>query len=117
MLAWYVGLKFGKAPTNSVHYGELMRPLKDLEVIRSEMKKIPGAPDLGIAGLKLFYPLEKEAAVVIHAKGGDRVIKTNPAHTLVIPWEPALLAEDPMVSIPIPPEKVDVANPDTDKPS
>jgi hypothetical protein len=108
---WYVGLKIAKVPTNDAHYCELMQPLKDLEIIRAEMKKIPGSPDLAIYGLKLIYPLETDAGVVIHAKSGDRLIKTDRTHTLVIPYEPALLAEDPLVSIPIPPKKVDVADP------
>ena len=108
---WYVGLKVGLAPTNGAHYRDLMRPLKALEVIRGEMQKIPGSPELKIFGLTLIYPPEKEAVVVVHAKSGDRVFKTDPAHRLVIPYEPALLEEDPVVSIPVPPERVDVANP------
>ena len=108
---WYVGLRVGEVPTNGARYRDLMRPLKALEVIRGEMEKIPGSPPLTIFGLKLIYPPEKEAAVVIHAKSGDRVFKTDATHALVIPYEQALLEEDPVVSIPIPPEKVDVANP------
>jgi hypothetical protein len=88
-----------------------MRPLKSLEEIRAEMMKVPGSPALQIFGLKLIYPPEKEATVVVHAKSGDRVFKTSPAHTLVIPYEQSLLDENPVVSIPVPPEKVDVADP------
>ena len=108
---WYVGLKVGYLPTNGMRYRDVMQPLKALEEIRAEMQAIPGAPVLTIYGLKLIYPPEKEAAVVVHAKSGDRVFKTSPAHALVIPYEPALLEENPVVSIPIPPEKVDVADP------
>jgi hypothetical protein len=108
---WYVGLRVGEAPTNGAHYRQLMRPLLALEVIRGEMAKIPGAPPLTIFGLKLIYPPEKEAVVVVHARSGDRVFKTDASHALVVPYEQALLKEDPEVSIPIPPAKVDVANP------
>jgi hypothetical protein len=108
---WYVGLRVATPPTNNAHYCELMQPLKDLEVIRAEMRKIPGSPDLGIFGLKLIYPADKEGRVVIHCKSGDRLFKTDPSHTLVIPYEQALLTEDPLVSIPIPPLRVDVADP------
>ncbi len=108
---WYVGLKVGDVPTNGVHYRDLMRPLQALEVIRGEMQKIPGAPPLTIFGLKLMFPPEAEAAVVVHAKSGDMAFKTDPTHALVVPYEPALLEEDPVVSIPIPPVKVDVADP------
>jgi len=108
---WYVGLKVGEIPTNGMHYRDLMRPLMDLEVIRTEMAKIPGAPDLKIYGLRLLYPPENETAVVVHAKSGERVYKTTPAHILIIPYEPALLDENPIVSIPIQPKRVDVADP------
>ncbi len=114
-LEWYVGLKVATVFANSARYGEVMRPLKDLEVIRAEMKKIPGIPDLTIYGLKLIYPADKEASVVIHCKSGDRVLKTDPAHVLVIPYEQALLAEDPVVNISLPPLHVDVANLPPDK--
>jgi hypothetical protein len=108
---WYVGLKVGEIPTNGMHYRDLMRPLIDLEVIRTEMAKIPGAPDLKIYGLRLLYPPEEETAVIVHAKSGERVYKTTPAHILIIPYEPALLDENPVVSIPIQPKRVDVADP------
>ncbi len=114
-LGWFVGLKVLPIRSHSIHYGELMRPLKDVEIIRGEMKKIPGSPDLQIFGLKLIYPLEKEASVVVHAKSGDRLFKTDQTHALVIPYEPALLAEDPVVSIPTTPVKVDVADPPGEK--
>jgi len=114
-LEWYVGLRVSDIPTNSTHYGQLMRPLKDLEVIRNEMRKIPGSPDLEIYGLKMIYAPDKEASVVIHASGGERVLKTDETHSLVVPYDPALLAEDPFVSIPIPPLRVDVANPPASK--
>ena len=108
---WYVGLKVAKLPVNGIHYREMMQPLKDLEAIRVEMEKVPGSPPMTIVGLKFMYPPDKEAAVTIHARSGDRVFKTNPKHALVIPYEPALLEEDPQVSIPLPPDKVDVADP------
>jgi len=108
---WYIGLKVVDVPTNGMRYRDLMRPLKDLEEIRGEMAKIPGAPELRVYGLKLTYPPDKETAVVVHAKSGERVYKTTPEHLLVIPYEPALLEENPVVNIPIPPIKVGVADP------
>jgi hypothetical protein len=88
-----------------------MRPLQALEIIRNEMEKVPGSPPLTIYGLRLIFPPEKDTAVVVHVKGGDKVFKTGATHALVIPYEPALLLEDPKVSIPVPPIKVDVADP------
>jgi len=107
---WYVGLKIAAVPTNGVRYRDLMRPLNALEEIRTEMEKIPGSPSLKISGLKFIYAPDKPAAVVVHAKSGDLIFQTGPAHTLVIPYKPALLEENPVVSIPIPPDKVDVAD-------
>lgn len=108
---WFVGLKVAQLPTNGIRYRDLMQPLKDLEQVRIEMEKIPGAPPLTIAGLKLLYPPDKETSVVVHAKGGNRVFKINPAHAVVIPYEAALLEQNPVVSIPVPPIGVDVADP------
>jgi hypothetical protein len=108
---WYVGLKVGDVPTNGVHYRDLMRPLQALEIIRNEMEKVPGSPPLTIYGLRMIFPPEKETSVVVHAKGGDKVFKTGATHALVIPYETSLLLEDPKVSIPVPPIKVDVADP------
>jgi hypothetical protein len=112
---WYVGLENDQLPADGIHYRDLMRPLRAVEVIRDEMAKIPGTPPLTILGLKMLYLKQKEAAVVVRAKGGDRVFKTDATHALVVPLENALLAEDPVVSIPIPPERILVANPDSDK--
>jgi hypothetical protein len=108
---WFVGLTNSELPTNGMRYRDVMRPLKAVEQVRAEMEKIPGAPSLKIAGLTLIYPPEKQAAVVVHAKGGDRVFKTGKGNALVIPYEPALLEENPVVSIPVPPKRVDVADP------
>jgi hypothetical protein len=105
---WYVGLLVSETPTNGIRYSAMMRPLKDLEAIRSQM--IPGISALSIHGLKLIYPRDKDGTIVIHAKAGDRTFKTDSAHELVIPWEQPLLEEDPPISLSSPPDKVDVAN-------
>jgi hypothetical protein len=107
---WYVGLILESVPTNGIHYSDMMRPLKNVEAIRAEM--LPGSTALSIRGMKFIYPKDKDATVTIRAKSGDRVFKTDPAHTLVIPWEPALQQENPQLSIPIPPEKIDVSESD-----
>jgi hypothetical protein len=112
---WFVGMESDQLPVDGIHYRALMEPLKAVVLIRDEMAKVPGMPALTIAGLKMLYLKQKEAAVVIHAKSGDRVFKTDQTHSLVIPYEQALLAEDPTVSIPVPPERVFVADPDSDK--
>jgi hypothetical protein len=112
---WYVGLENDQLPADGIHYRDLMRPLRAVEMIRDEMAKIPGTPPLTILGLKMVYLKQKEAAIVVHARSGDRKFNTDESHTLVVPLEEALLSEDPVVSIPVPPERIVVANPDSEK--
>lgn len=112
---WYVGLEGDQLPADGIHYRALMRPLQAVEMIRDEMAKIPGTPPLTISGLKMVYPKEKPAAVIVHSKSGDKIFKTDDSHALVVPLDAALLQEDPPVSIPVPPERVYVANPESDK--
>jgi hypothetical protein len=106
---WFVGLLLDHVPTNGIRYNDALQPLKDVEVIRGQM--LPGSSTFSIRGLKFIYPADSPAAAVtIRAKSGDRVFKTDATHTLVIPWEPALQQENPILAIPVPPEKIDVAN-------
>jgi len=103
-LEWNVGL-VGIHPATGMHYRELMRPLDDVRAIQD----IPGGPKLTILGLKLIFPKEREAAIVLHAKQGDRVFRTDSSHALVIPLEAALLEEDPEIALPDAPERIEVA--------
>jgi hypothetical protein len=107
-LGWYVGLVEHQTPTNGIHYAAMMRPLKDLEAIRAQM--VPSVSSSSIRGMKFYYAPDTEGVVVIHAKAGDRTYRTDQSHTLIIPWEQALLAEDPPITFSSPPQKFDVAN-------
>lgn len=107
---WFVGLVLESVPTNGIRYADMMRPLKNVEAIRAEM--MDGAPTLSLRGLKFIYPKETNGIAVIHAKSGDQTYKTDQTHTLVVPWNPNLMQENPRMSIPIPPEKIDVAEGD-----
>ena len=109
-LGWYVGLVEPQTPTNGIRYRAMMRPLKDLEAIRAQM--VPGIASSSIRGMKFFYAPDTDAAIVIHAKNGDRTFKTDQSHSLVIPWEQSLLEEDPPITFSSPPQKFDVANED-----
>jgi hypothetical protein len=107
-LAWYVGLVEPEKPTNGIRYGTMMRPLKDLEAIRAQM--VPGVVS-SVRGMIFYFPDDvAEAAIVIHAKNGDRTYKTDASHTVIIPWEQTLLEENPVINFSSPPLKFDVAN-------
>ena len=108
---WYMGLKGVKAPTDGIRYRELVRPVEDMLRIHNEMAKIPGIPPLGIPGLKMLFAGDKEAMIVIHAKDGDKPLKTDGNHSIFVAVDPVLLTEDPEVSIPVPPETVLVTEP------
>jgi hypothetical protein len=105
-LEWNVGV-IGVRPTSGMHYRELMRPLQEVQAVGSDITR--GASKLTILGLKLIFSKEKQATVVIRAKQGDRVFKTDPNHALVIPLEAALLDEDPEIGLPDAPERIEVA--------
>ena len=111
---WYMGLTGVKVPTNGIHYRELVRPVEDMVRIHREMAKIPGVPPMGIPGLKMLFPNNLDATVVIHAKVGDKPLKTDSSHSIFLSVDPVLLTEDPEVSIPVLPETVLVAEPGSD---
>ncbi len=104
-LEWNVGVIVH--PTAGMRYGDLMRPLQDVQAVGREIAR--GGSTLTVHGLKLTFPKDKEITVVIHAKRGDKIFKTDPDHSLVIPWDTALLDEDPEVSMPDAPERCEVA--------
>ena len=108
LLDWHVGLS-GASITNQMHYAELMRPVSDLDPVQAEMvRAFPSAPRLTVDGMKLIFPEGKESLVVIRAKGGERTLKPDEHHIVIIPLETGLMVENPEVWIPILPEKADV---------
>jgi hypothetical protein len=104
-LEWNVGVIVH--PSTAMHYRDLMHPLQEVQTVGREIAR--GGSKLTVQGLKLIFPKEKEVTVVIHAKQGDKVFKTDSNHSMVIPLDAAWLDEDPEVSMPDEPERCEVA--------
>jgi hypothetical protein len=105
-LEWNVGV-IGVRPISGMRYRDLMRPLEEVQSVGREIAR--GGSKLTVLGLKLIFPKEKQATIVIRARQGDRVFKTDPNHALVIPLEPALLDENPEIAMPDAQERIAVA--------
>jgi hypothetical protein len=103
-LEWNVGV-IGLHATSGMRYRDLMRPLQDVQAVGSEIART--GSKLTVLGLKLIFT--KETTIVIRAKQGERVFKTGPNHALVVPWEAALLEENPEIGMPDAPERIEVA--------
>lgn len=111
---WYMGLKGVKEPTNGIRYRDLMRPVEDMVRIHHEMAKIPGIPPMAIPGLRMLFPTNLDATVVIRAQDGDKPLKSDAKHTIFVSLDPVLLTENPEVNIPVSPDTVLVTEPDGD---
>jgi hypothetical protein len=87
-----------------------MRALRDCEEVQAKMREFfPETPRLMVAGLKLFFPPEaKRASLIIHAQSGDQKLQTDAAGELFLPLEPALLEENPLLTLSASPAKVQV---------
>jgi Protein of unknown function (DUF2987) len=109
-LEWRFGLNTAPVTTH-MRYRELMQGINDLEPIQEQMLQVfSSVPKLTVSGLKLIFGAAKEgAAVVIHAKSGDRILKIDAHGEAVIPLDRALLEENPEVVLPEMPKKLDVA--------
>lgn len=111
-LNWRAGLarSFVRQMTNSIRYAPLMRALRDCEDVQAKMREFfPGSPKLTVAGLKLVFPREaKPASLVIHARSGSQKLETDAAGELFLPIDPALQAEDPLVTLSSSPARVQV---------
>lgn len=109
-LNWQAGLARSvvRQMTNSIHYGLVMRATRDCEDVQAKMRQFfPDAPKLVMSGLKLiFSPGTKPAALVIHAKSGDRKLEADAGGELIVPLDESLLEEDPLMTLSAPPAKV-----------
>lgn len=108
-LEWNVGV-VGIHPTNGMTYRELMQPLLEVQSVAQEMAK--GGSNLTIRGLKMTFGKDKETTVVIHAKKGDRVFKTGSNHWLIIPIDAGLMEENPRITLPEEPRRIEVVGQD-----
>ncbi len=109
-LNWEMGLapSLVRQMTNTIHYGWVMRAIHDCAHVQEKMRQcFPDSPKLTVAGLSLtFPPGANAAALVIHAKSGDRKLEADASGELMVPLDESLLAEDPLMTLSAPPAKV-----------
>jgi hypothetical protein len=113
-LNWQAGLSraFVRQMTNAIHYGPLMRAMRDCEEVQEKMREFfPGSPKLAVAGLRMIFPPEiRTATVIIHAKTGDRKLQTDADGELIVPMDPDLRDEDPLMTLSSIPAKVQLVS-------
>ncbi len=111
LLDWKVGLNASQM-TNTMSYRRLMQPVKDCEAVQGKMREVfPGAPKLKMVGLKMIYDtIKNNPQVDIAAKKGGQKFKSNDDGEIMVPLDVALLEEDPSVSIPQLPAKVEIVS-------
>jgi hypothetical protein len=111
-LNWHAGLSpaLARSLTNSVHYGPLMRAVRECDDVQDKMRQFfPAAPRLTMVGLKLAFR-QPNAAVIIHAKTGDRKLASDAHGELLIPLDEDLLAEDPLMTLTAPSVAVEIVS-------
>jgi hypothetical protein len=102
-LNWHAGLapSLARQLTNAVHYGFLMRAVRDCDNVQEAMRQFfPTAPRLTAVGLRLtFRSSAINPAAIIHAKTGDRRLAADTLGELIIPIDADLLDEDPVMTL------------------
>jgi hypothetical protein len=102
-LNWHAGLSpsMARQLTNNIHYGPLMRAVRDCDDVQEAMRQFfPSAPRLTAVGLKLtFRSSAISAAAIIHAKTGDRRLPADTLGELIIPLDGDLLEENPVMTL------------------
>jgi hypothetical protein len=102
-LNWHAGLapSLARQMTNAVHYGPLMRVVRECDDVQESMRQFfPNAPRLTAVGLRLTFRASAFApAVILHTKGGDRKLPANILGELIIPWDGDLVEEDPVMTL------------------
>jgi len=95
---------------NPLKYRRLFGSLSDAEDLQDEMlRAFPGQQRLTFAGLKMTFSDAEERAVVIHANVGDQKLKLDSDHQVTITRQPGLIQENPEVSLPSRPVKIEFA--------
>jgi hypothetical protein len=102
---WLVGQM-----TNSIHYARVMRALKDCDRVQEKMREIfPASPKLVASGLRVTFPLATQRGrVLIHSRDGERKLTADSTGSAIIPLDPDLLAEDPVMTFSVAPTRVEL---------
>jgi hypothetical protein len=115
-LDWQVGVVPGRIE-KTLRYARLMGPVRDSEQIQRQMREFfPGSPRLTVTGLKMtFLPDGKNSSAVLHTKGGDRTLKANDQHEVILPLSPDLMDENPEITLSSIPESVAIVSHKTEE--
>jgi hypothetical protein len=117
-LNWHAGLSpaLARQVTNDVHYGPVMRAVRDCDDVQEAMRQyFPAAPRLTAVGLRLtFRSTTIGAAAIIHAKTGDRRLAADTLGELIIPLDADLLDENPVITLTENPIAVEIVTRKTD---
>jgi len=112
-LDWQAGFTGMILTTNSIHYAELMHPVRECDELKEQVRRIfPGlAKEVMASGLKLVFPAQPaKALVVIHSRAGDRKLTANEKNEIILPLAADLMEEDPFVSLSGIPDKMEIAS-------
>jgi hypothetical protein len=98
-LDWFVGLVVRRLGT-VVSYRPLMQVVRDCADVRERMRQVfPGAPKAKVSGLKLVFGSGTNATVTIHSQRGDRKLDSDAKGEVLMPLDPDLFDENPLVMI------------------
>jgi hypothetical protein len=102
-LNWHAGLvqSLVRQMTNAVHYGPLMRAVRECDEVQESMRQyFPNAPRLTAAGLRLTFRASAIApAAVLHTKEGDKRLPANILGELIIPLISEWVEDDPIMTL------------------
>ncbi|HEY3864039.1 MAG TPA: hypothetical protein VGO59_19380 [Verrucomicrobiae bacterium] len=102
-LNWHAGLapSVARSMTNAVHYGALMRIVRECDEVQEAMRQFfPTAPRLTAVGLRLTFRSSAIAPMaIIHARGGNRRLQADTLGELIVPLDGDLMEEDPLMTL------------------
>jgi len=111
-LNWHAGLSpsLTRQLTNSIHYGRLMRAVRECDNVQEAMRQFfPEAARLTAVGLRLTFRASAIGpAAVIHSKTGDRRLPADALEELIIPIDADLVEEDPVMTLTEAPVAVEI---------
>jgi cell division protein FtsL len=114
-LDWFVGLVVRRLGT-AVSYRPLMQVVRDCADVRERMRQVfPGAPKAKVSGLKLVFSRGTSATVTIHSQRGDRKLETDAKGEVLMPLDPDLFEENPLVIISKEPAVVELISTESGK--
>ena len=120
VLSWQAGLApaLVKQMTNALHYGPLMRVVRECDEVQESMRQFfPGAPRLTAVGLRLIFRSSAIApAAIIHARDGNRRLAADALGELLIPIDGDLLEENPVMTFSEVPVAVQIVTQKSDGP-